>query len=142
MANTYIDRLTGLAVTVADGVELPAALYRRAGTAASSDLPKRDVLVAQAERLGIEVPSKATKHEIAALIDEFAIGATVESEAAREAVPAGVAPGTPVESGVEGTGSDAGADTPQDANAGTDAPQDGTDAGTDTAQGNPADAGE
>lgn len=142
MANTYIDRLTGLAVTVADGVELPAVLYRRAGTAASSDLPKRDVLVAQAERLGIEVPSKATKPEIAALIDEFAIGATVESEAAREAVPAGVAPGTPVESGVEGTGSDAGADTPQDANAGTDAPQDGTDAGTDTAQGNPADAGE
>lgn len=125
MAETYIDKMTGLAVTVADGVELPAAMYRRAGAAKSNDLPKRDVLVAQAERLGIEVPSKATKPEIAALIDKFAIGAAVESEVAREAVPTGVAPGTPVEPDVKDT------DTPQDSTA-----------GTDTAQGNPADVGE
>lgn len=108
MAETYIDRMTGLAVTVADGVELPAAMYRRAGTAKSDDLPKRDVLVAQAERLGIEVPSKATKTEIAALIDEAAIGAAVESEAAREVVPAGVAPGTNTEPEAHGQGDPAG----------------------------------
>lgn len=131
MADIYIDKMTGLAVTVADGVKLPAALYRRAGEIpASGDLPKKDVLVAQAERLGIEVPSKATKPEIAALIDEAAIGAAVEREAAREAVPAGVAPGTNTEPGAGDTGTDAGADTPQDGIAGTDAPQ-GNPAGTD-----------
>ena len=119
MANTYIDRLTGLAVTVADGVELPAALYRRAGEMpASGDLPKKDVLVEQAERLGIEVPSKATKAEIATLIDEYAVNAAIGSEDAREAVPQGVAPGTNTEPGAGDEG--AGGESDQIDPAGTD----------------------
>lgn len=129
MSAMYIDRKTGLAVTVADGVELPTSMYRRAGDAvAPEDLPLKDVLVEQAERLGIEVPPKATKAEIAALIDECAISAAIGSEDAREAVPQGVAPDTNTEPGAQ-DGDPAG-DTTQDDPAG------------DTPQGDPAGSGE
>lgn len=56
---------------------------------------KRDQLVEQAEALGIKVKSSMTKAQIKAEIDKRATEAVMASEVAREAVPRGVAPGTP-----------------------------------------------
>lgn len=96
MAKKYTEIRSGIEVTVADGVELPAAAYRPAGAAgpASVDGPTKAQLAAQAASLGIEVPSKATKAEIAALVAGHAAKAAEASEELREAAPAGVAPGT------------------------------------------------
>lgn len=96
MAQKFIEIRSGLEVTVADGVELPQALYKPAGKSAPSsvDGPTKDELKAQAEELGIKVPSKASKDAIAALIAEHAAKAVEESEEQREAAPEGVAPGT------------------------------------------------
>lgn len=57
----------------------------------------RDQLVEQAEALGIKVKSSMTKAQIKAEIDKRATEAVMASEAAREDVPRGVAPGTPTE---------------------------------------------